>query len=492
MFLMGAINAFWDGLIKQGSQSGMNEVEFLEEELRRWLTSKKRADMLTGMAYYGDRQDIERKERMMIGPDGGRVPVHNLPNFKIMDNQYGILVDQKNNYLLGKPVELKTEGQDDRYTAELDKVFDYEYAETLQATGENALNCGISWQFVYIDTEGQLRVRMLRGDRVLAFWRDDEHKQLDAALYVYPVTVYRGRTPDTVIKCEYYTTNGVRYFVFDNDKLLPDNDKTDAAYMTVEGKPMNWSRVPLIAFKRDRHEQPLICKVKCLQDALNQLTSWFADTTSEDIRSTILVLYNYDGEKLSDFRRNLMAYGAIKIRRDDGQNGGVEALHIEVNPQNFELIQKLLKRAIIENGRGFDAKDERFTSGYANKMNIQAAYSDIDLDANQMEVQFKASLRRLMWFVNTYLQNIKGVAPTSDVTFVFNRDMLTNESETINNCRNSVGIISNETIVANHPWTEDTQQELERLKKEKQEAMDDLMGGDYAAPPGPGKPPQGE
>ena len=59
MFLMGAINAFWDGLIKQGSQSGMNEVEFLEEELRRWLTSKKRADMLTGMAYYGDRQDIE-------------------------------------------------------------------------------------------------------------------------------------------------------------------------------------------------------------------------------------------------------------------------------------------------------------------------------------------------------------------------------------------------------------------------------------------------
>lgn len=145
MFLMGAINAFWDGLIKQGSQSGMNEVEFLEEELRRWLTSKKRADMLTGMAYYGDRQEIERKERMMIGPDGGRVPVHNLPNFKIMDNQYGILVDQKNNYLLGKPVELKTEGRDDRYTAELDKIFDDEYAETLQATGENALNCGISY-----------------------------------------------------------------------------------------------------------------------------------------------------------------------------------------------------------------------------------------------------------------------------------------------------------------------------------------------------------
>lgn len=480
MFFFDSINAFWDGLIKQGAQSAMTETEFLEEELRRWLDSKKRHDMLVGMAYYGDRQDIDHKERQMIGPNGNRVAVHNLPNFRIKDNQYAILVDQKNNYLLGKPIEVKTEGQDDGYTAELDKVFDEDYAEVLQATGENALNCGISWQFVYVDTDGQLKVKMLRGDRVLAFWKDDEHKVLDAALYAYPVTVYRGRTPDTVVKVEYYTKQGVKYFVFDNDKLLPDNENTDAAYLNVEGKPMNWAKVPLIAFKRDRHEQPLIMKVKCLQDALNQLTSWFADTTSEDIRSTILVLYNYDGENLSEFRHNLMTYGVVKIRRDDGQNGGVEALHIEVNPENFKLIQTLLKRAIIENGRGFDAKDERFTSGAANQMNIKAAYSDIDLDANSMETQFKSSLRRLMWFVDTYLK-LKGITPTSKVTFVFNRDMLTNESETITNCRNSVGIISNETIVANHPWTEDTQQELERLKKEKEESMQDLMG-DYANP----------
>lgn len=168
-----------------------------------------------------------------------------------------------------------------------------------------------------------------------------------------------------------------------------------------------------------------------------------------------------------------MTYGAVKIRRDDGQNGGVEALHVEVNPENFQLIQNLLKRAIIENGRGFDAKDERFTSGNANQMNIQAAYSDIDLDANQMEIQFKASLRKLMGFVDAYL-SAKGITPTSKVEFVFNRDMLTNEGETIANCRNSVGILSDETIVANHPWTTDTAKELERLKKERSEALEGM------------------
>lgn len=473
MFIHNALNAVFDALVRKGAESGMNDLEFLEEELKRWWDGKPRRDMMTGLAYYSDRQDIEMKQRRAIGPTGNPVEVRNLPNFKIMDNQYGILVDQKNSYLLGKPVEIKTEGKDDTYTKVLDEIFTDDYWETMQATGENAINCGIAWQFVYVGADGKLRVKMLRGDRVLPFWADEEHKTLDAALYVYPVTVYRGRTPETVYKAEYYTKNGIQYYVYDNQRLIPDSEKTDATYLTVDGKPMNWREVPLVAFKRNRHEQPLICKVKCLQDALNQLTSWFADTTSEDIRNTVLVLYNYDGENLGEFRRNLMTYGAVKIRRDDGQNGGVEALHVEVNPENFQLIQNLLKRAIIENGRGFDAKDERFTSGTANQMNIQAAYSDIDLDANQMETQFKASLRRLMGFVDTYLA-AKGIKATSKVEFVFNRDMLTNEAETIANCRNSVGILSDETIVANHPWTTDTAKELERLKKERSEALEGM------------------
>lgn len=132
------------------------------------------------------------------------------------------------------------------------------------------------------------------------------------------------------------------------------------------------------------------------------------------------------------------------------------------------MIRKLLKRAIIENGRGFDAKDDRFMTGAANQMNIQAAYSDIDLDANQMETQFRSSLQHVLWFADAYLKEIKHITPTSDVDFIFNRDMLTNESEAINNCRNSAGIISTETNVANHPWTRDTQEELQRLEKEQQ------------------------
>ena len=41
---------------------------------------------------------------------------------------------------------------------------------------------------------------------------------------------------------------------------------------------------------------------------------------------------------------------------------------------------------------------------------------------------------------------------------------------------NSVGIISNETIVANHPWIDDPQLELKRLEKQKQEELNEYSG----------------
>ncbi|WP_288803578.1 hypothetical protein, partial [uncultured Dialister sp.] len=67
MFFGNALGLLWDGIIRNGAHSGMTEIEFLETELTRWIQSPQRRDMLTGLAYYDDHQDIERKERTMIG-----------------------------------------------------------------------------------------------------------------------------------------------------------------------------------------------------------------------------------------------------------------------------------------------------------------------------------------------------------------------------------------------------------------------------------------
>ena len=104
-------------------------------------------------------------------------------------------------------------------------------------------------------------------------------------------------------------------------------------------------------------------------------------------------------------------------------------------------------------------------------MNIRSMYSDIDLDANGMETEFQAAFEQLLWFVHQDAKT-RGLGDFEDdpVTVIFDRDILLNESEAITNCSNSVGILSTETILEQHPWTKDAQTELARLRKEQQAA----------------------
>ena len=211
------------------------------------------------------------------------------------------------------------------------------------------------------------------------------------------------------------------------------------------------------------------------------MLSDFANNMQEDARNTILVLKNYDGTNLGEFRKNLATYGAVKVRYDGETKGGVETLEIKVNADNYKIILELLKKALIENGMGYDAKDDRL-SGNPNQMNIQSMYSDIDLDANDMETELQAAFEEMLWFVNAHLANTgQGNFDGQDVNIIFNRDILISENDSIANCRNSVGILSDETIVSMHPWVDDPEKEMQRLKKQKKEETQqdyDPFGGD--------------
>lgn len=466
------LNTLWNNIIRRGSNSGLTEVEFLELELQSWLASRKRSLMITGGRYYAGAHDILYKQRQALGADGEAKSVHGIPNNQLVDNRYAELVDQKTNYLLSKPIEIRPEKQ--TAAAALGKVFNKAFQRRLKNVGQDTLNCGIGYLYPYLSA-GELKFKRFPPEQILPFWSDEEHETLDAFLRVYSVVVYEGRQRKIVWKADYYTSDGVKHYVWtDGEKLIPDVEQVDSSYLSVDGTPFNWDKIPLVAFKYNVQEIPLIARVKGLQDALNRLLSNFGDNMMEDVRSTVLILEGYEGENLEGFRKNLITYGVIKVGTDD-RKGDVRTLRIEVNAENYELIVRLLKRAIIENGRGFDAKDDRMANN-PNQMNIRSIYSDIDNDADNMEMEFQASFEQLMWFVKTYM-GLTGTEDPGKVEFIFNRDTPVNESGVIQDCKNSIGIISKETIIANHPWTKDTAEELARLEKENTES---LMS-DYAA-----------
>lgn len=466
-----------NGRVAANFKRGMTDKRFLELEITAWLTSPERKKQLEGEAYYDGYQDVTHRERLALDEDGKPIVLKNLPNNRLVNNLYSKMVDQKTNYSFGRPLSFDTENKE--YAKALGALFGARFLRTMHNVGEGAWIGGKSWLYPYYEN-GELAFRRFPADEVLPFWADADHTVLDAAVHVYVVQEYdEAEHAKDVVKVEVMHGGGVDCFIRTDDGVLePDSFAYSGPYIItrqddetgkVEG--YNWERIPLVCFKSSHHEIPLLSKVKCLQDAYNNILSNFANQMEEDIHTTILVIKNYDGEDLGTFRRNLATYGAIKVRSYEGAEGGVDTLEISVNAENYKTLLALLKDAIIENARGYDAKDDRM-SGDPNQMNIQSMYSDIDLDANGIEMEFQASMEELLWFINKHLANTGGRSfEGEDVTVIFDRDVLINETEAINNCKNSVGILSDETIVKMHPWVTDPEQELQRIKDEKEEAM---------------------
>lgn len=460
-------------LIIQGGRTGMTELQFFAAEIKEWENSTRRMDQIKGDLYYNGKHDILTRQRTAIGKDGKTGVVDNIPNNHLIDNQYALMVDQKTNYLVGKPFTVT--GENDAYIEALNKIFNRRFFCLLKYVCEDALKGGIGWIYPYYNSRGELAFKHFPAHEILPFWADDDHTELDCAIRLYQQEVWDGYQKKIVEKVELFKADGLYRYIFEHDMLIADVEagEHEPYFVTDEETPtaLNWERIPLIPFKYNKQEIPLLKRVKTLQDAINTMISDFMNGMQEDPRNTILVLKNYDGQDLGEFRYNLATFGAVKVREE----GGVETLSIQVNSENYKGILELLKKSLISNARGYDAKDDRMGNN-PNQMNIQSMYSDIDLDANGMETEFQAGFDDLLFFINSHLHNTGAGDFEDEVNIVFNRDILINETEAITNCSNSSGIISQETIVEQHPWVKDAKTELERLKKEKEEAVQDYMG----------------
>lgn len=458
------------------NKNELTQNEIIELEIKNWKNSPKRRAMLEGERYYQGEHDILQRKRTVIGIDGSLQEVENLPNNKVVDNQYVKMVDQKTNYLLGQPLTFDTD--DNAYEDALSKVFNKRFHRTLKNMGENSLNCGIGWLYPYYNEQGEFRFKRFEPFEILPFWNDAEHTVLEFAVRVYEVETYEGKNCKIVEKVEIYYPDRIERFVLDDGVLVLDVENPSSDYVIFEDESgveqgYSWGKVPLIPFKYNNREIPLIRKVKSLQDGINTMLSDFENNMQEDSRNTILIIKNYDGTNLAEFRHNLATFGAVKVKTIDGAEGDVDALQVEVNSENYRAILEVFKKALIENAMGYDAKDDRL-QGNPNQMNIQSMYSDIDLDANGMETEFQASFEELLWFVHIhFLNGGYGDFSNSEVSIIFNRDMMMNETEVVDNCTKSVGILSDETIVSQHPWVTDVKMELKRKKDEKQEGFDE-------------------
>ena len=107
----------------------MSDINFLEREISMWKTSPERMMQIKGHLYYDGDHDIIYRKRTAIGEKGELIQVENLPNNRLIDNQYAKLVNQKANYLLGQPFAMESNNK--QYAQALKTIFDKRFMKML-------------------------------------------------------------------------------------------------------------------------------------------------------------------------------------------------------------------------------------------------------------------------------------------------------------------------------------------------------------------------
>ena len=127
-----------------------------------------------------------------------------------------------------------------------------------------------------------------------------------------------------------------------------------------------------------------------------------------------------------------------------------------------------LKRDIIEDGQSVNKDLDKFGSAPSG-VALKFMYSGLDLKCNLLEAEFKMGFEMLLYFLNEYFSSTNTSHEKTDIDLVFNRNMTVNEAEQIENCSKSADIISDKTILANHPYVSNVAEELELLEEQRKE-----------------------
>lgn len=423
--------------------------------------------MKEGQKYYYNENDILKRKQYYY-KDGAKTEDDTKANNKIPHNWHKLLVDQKVAYLVGKPIVLQAREDQKEYEDRLNLILGEEWDDSLNELAKNSSNKGTEWLHVYINQEGLFKFIIIPAEEIIPIYDTSLQENLEAVLRYYLVEV-NGKDR---IRVEWWTRETVTFYIQDDsgDFILDDTEPRKPEYhFYYNDIGYGWGKVPFIEFPNNEERNSDLKFYKELIDNYDLNVSDLANNL-EEIQEIIMILKGYESTNLSEFKENLRYYKTIKVTGDKGS--GVDKLELNIPIEAKKEMLDRLEENIFLFGQGVNMKTDRFgnsPSGVALKF----LYSLLDLKASIMERKFRKSIKRLLWFTTEYINIIdKKKYDSTTVQVTFRKTMITNDKEDVEIAKNSKGMISDETIISNHPWVEDVAAEKERLKKQEEIELD--------------------
>lgn len=248
-------------------------------------------------------------------------------------------------------------------------------------------------------------------------------------------------------------TEIVYYELYYNDKrdtfcyTNPEKDKVEEQFETP----------PKFIELGKTGDAPLFAYVQGLLKGFDHILK-HQDTTTEKNTDPIVEVKGYSGTDDADLE---YAVNALKIVKTDG-NGGLTIHTRSLDSNSIDLWRKALLQEYYE---------ATATVGKDNE--LQYAQSGRAMD--RLFIDMENSAKDLAHILEEALKEYFLTIGVEDFDIVWNTDRPVDDTEIINGITASKGILSEKTLLEQHPWVSDVDEEIRRIQEEAVDGMNDLV-----------------
>lgn len=388
--------------------------------------------------YYKGNQEIMKKVATDIGK----------PCNKIITNYCYNIAQNYQGYIAGIPI---TYSSINDFSA-IQDVLNYndvrnEDSEYLR----NALIFGRAFEINYIDEEGKQRFKVLDSRNCIPVYDTSLNNDL-----LYVIRFYKqDNVDDTVDKylIEVYSDATIRTY---------SSTAQFSSFALLEEREHHFNQVPITVFSLNSEEESIFDKVISLQDAYNKLLSSEVDDF-EAFCDAYLVLKGCMAEE-EDVKS--MKQNRVLVLDTDAS---AEYLTKSVSDTQIENMLKNINDTIHKIANSPDFNDEKLLaqSGIAMRYKL-VGFENV---ASSIVANMTKALQRRIELICYIIHLTGGEEIWRDVNISFTRNLPVNVVESVQVVNQLRGIVSDETLITLLPFIDDAEEEIKKIKAQKEENM---------------------
>lgn len=369
------------------------------------------------------------------------------PNNKIANAYASYITDTLVGYFIGEPISYTS--NDDVLLQDLSMIFEYnDEADENAELAKNASIYGVAYEMLYLSEEDKMiRFKALNPKEIIPIFDKTVEQNLMAIIRYYD--------DYDVVDDKTYTLVEVI------DNTMVRRYKMDNSFSLLEEYPHYFGMVPVAIYKNNEEERGDFENVISLIDAYDKMES---DTLNdfEYFVDAYLALYGFtaEPEDVAQMKENRI------LLMDEGTSA--EWLIKQTSDTYVENMKNRLDADIHKFAKCPNMADKEFASnasGVAIKFKLLGTENLVSIK----ERKFKRGLQQRLELMSMINSVLREGFDWRGIDIIFTRNVPSNDTDIANMVNTLKDIVSEETLLAQIPFVEDVQDELERLKQEREE-----------------------